>query len=150
MLALLFAALWGLLTAGATGSWIIGAPVILLAAWFARPPDQREGVTLSVRGVAAFLPFFVWESVRGGVDVARRVLAPSPCLATGFQDYRMSLSDPRAQLLFVNTVSLLPGTLATDLYGDMVRVHALDVNTDIRTDLGRLEAAVARMYSGEG
>ena len=150
MLALLFAALWGLLTAGATGSWIIGAPVILLAAWFARSPGEREGATLSVRGVAAFLPFFIWESVRGGVDVARRVLAPSPRLATGFQDYRMTLSNPRAQLLFVNTVSLLPGTLATDLHGDRVRIHALDVSTDIRTDLSRLEAAVARMYLQEG
>ena len=149
-LVLLFAALWALLTAGAIGSWIIGAPVILLAAWFARRTGAREAAAVSVRGVAEFLPFFVWESVRGGVDVACRVLAPSPRLAPGFQDYRMTLTDPRAQLLFVNTVSLLPGTLAAQLHGDTVHVHALDVNADIRTDLSRLEGSVARMYVSDG
>ena len=61
----------------------------------------------------------------------------------------MTLSDPGAQLLFVNTVSLLPGTLAADLNGETVRIHALDIHADIHADLGRLEGAVARMYAGE-
>lgn len=146
---LLLVGLWWLLTGGSADSWLIGVPTIAFAIWAAHRLGVRAVKRVSLRGVVAFLPFFIWESVRGGVDVARRVLAPAPRLAPGFQDYVMRLSHPQAQLLFVNTVSLLPGTLAAQWQGATVRIHALDVHTDFHNELTRLENAVAAFYADE-
>lgn len=143
------AGLWALLSGGQAGSWLVGLPAVVAAAWAGRvlglPGDRR----LSLRGLAAFLPFFLWESVRGGVDVARRVLRPDMALAPGFVAYRVGLAGEGARRLFANTVSLLPGTLAADLDGVDLRVHALDVGSDVAAELRRVESAVARVF-GEG
>ncbi len=146
--ALILAAIWLLLSGGAASSWVIGAPAIALASWAASRLRVMGSADISPRGFALFVPFFVWESVRGGVDVARRVLSPSPKLVPGFHQYTMTLMDPHAQLLFVNSVSLLPGTLAADLSGTRVRVHTLDMAADTTAELARLERRVADVYRG--
>jgi multicomponent Na+:H+ antiporter subunit E len=151
--ALFLGVVWLLLTDGAISSWAIGVPAILVAAWAARHLQDAGGVSApgsaSLRGAALFLPFFVRESVRGGIDVARRVFAPTPRIDPGFHDYVLRLKNPSARLLFVNSISLLPGTLAAELLDDRVRVHALDVNTDNENELKRLERRVSMIY-GEG
>ena len=82
----------------------------------------------------------------GGIDVVSRVMRPTMRIAPGFLDYRLGLSQPSARLLFINTLSLLPGTLASDLDGDMLRIHALDREADLEQELTRLERAVAAVY----
>ena len=62
----------------------------------------------------------------------------------------MTLEDPRAQRLFVNSISLLPGTLSADLHGNTVRIHALDTRADIELELSRLQDKVARVYVRQG
>ena len=96
--------------------------------------------------MARFLPFFIWESIRGGIDVALRVLAPTPRVAPGFHDYTITLESEPARLLFANTVSLLPGTLSADVKDDLVRVHSLDKAVDTAAELQRLEHRIADLY----
>jgi multicomponent Na+:H+ antiporter subunit E len=139
------AGVWWLLTDGAAESWLIGIPATLAAAWSYRRPEQREG-SLSWVGAARFLPFFLWESLRGGVDVAQRTLAPRMRISPGFAVYRCRLQKSGALVLFANCVSLLPGTLTADLEGDRLRLHLLDSGADVNRELDRLERAVARIY----
>jgi multicomponent Na+:H+ antiporter subunit E len=142
-------AFWWLLTAGGPFSWHLGIPAVLAAAWAGARLGASGDSTWSALGAAQFALVFLRESVRGGIDVAGRTLAPTPRVATGFRDYRIRLRDARARLLFVNTVSLLPGTLAADLEGDRLKVHALDINQDIAGELATLERAVGRVYREE-
>ena len=146
LLIVLLGAIWALLSGGGASSWIIGAPAVFVGAWAGRSLGAFDGNAWSVGGGIRYLPFFLVESVRGGIDVTRRVLASEPRVAPGLQDYRMSLRSPHARLLFVNSVSLLPGTLAVDLRNDMLVVHALDTSTKIDEELRRLERVVGRVY----
>ena len=57
-------------------------------------------------------------------------------------------SDVRS--LFINAVSLLPGTVAAGLEGDRIMVHALDVNARVEPALQRLEHRVARLFPAKG
>lgn len=139
----IYALLWWLLVGDAPGSWLVGLPFAFAAAWTGERLRQGPGGTFSLPGWLRFVPFFLTQSVLGGVDVARRVLGREVRVQPGFVDYRMRLRGRRARLLFVNTVSLLPGTLTAHLDGDHLRVHALDIRNDLRGDLGRLEARVA-------
>jgi multicomponent Na+:H+ antiporter subunit E len=88
----------------------------------------------------------MWESIRGGVDVARRVFGSKVRVAPGFIGYRSRLHDPRARMLFVNSVSLVPGTLVVDLQDDRLQIHALDQSGDLTHELRRLERAIGRIY----
>lgn len=140
------AGLWLLLSGADNASWLVGLPAVVAAAWAGRALGLFAGRGLSPVGLLRFLPFFLWESVRGGVDVARRVLAPRLKVVPGFFGYAVRLQHPGARLLFTNSVSLLPGTLAADLRGGHLEIHALDVGGDPAAELRRLETAVGRVY----
>ncbi len=143
------AGLWWLLTGGAPASWVIGLPAVVAAAWVGGRLGGAAGAGLSPVGLLGFLPFFCWESLRGGVQVAVQTLAPRLRIAPGFSVYRVRLRGSRARVFFANCVCLLPGTLAVDLEADRLEIHLLDGRSDPSAELQRLELAVARIYRDE-
>jgi multicomponent Na+:H+ antiporter subunit E len=143
-----YALVWLALTAAEPASWIVGAPVVLLATWTSlrlRPPG---GVRPSISGALAFVPFFLWQSVKGGLDVALRVMRPRMRVAPGIRTYRLRLVTPAARVLFLNSMSLLPGTLSADLRGNRLIVHALNVHRGetLQAEIARLECRVAALF----
>lgn len=142
----LFLALWWVLAGGDARSWIIGLPTAVLAALVFGRLGPRAGWRLSPLGLLRFAPFFLRESILGGVDVAARTLSPSVRVTPGFVVYRTRLAETGPRTFFANCVSLLPGTLAADLDGDRVQVHALARDLDVDTGLRRLERAVAGLF----
>lgn len=148
--AILFAGLWWVLSDGSVASWLIGLPALASAAWASRRLDGLSAARVSLLGLARFVPFFLWQSLRGGVDVALRTLAPRMRIRPGFSHYRTGLNTPSARTLFVNCVSLLPGTLAADLQGEWLEIHALSIESDPHAELARLERVVARVFRDIG
>ena len=142
----LLASLWWLLTGGALSSWLVGVPVVVLASWslYRLRPDSAD--PFSVLGLVRFIPIFILESLRGGIDVARRTLAPSLRIQPGFIMYPTRLERDAARVFFINCVSLLPGTLAADFNEDQLTIHLLDHRIDPGDELRRLEDAVSRIY----
>lgn len=140
------AALWWLLTQGEPGAWLVGVPAILAASWAASSLDPGGRGALSLPGLLRLLPLFAWESLRGGIDVARRTLTPKMRIRPGFTQYRTNLELSSARVFFTNCVCLLPGTLAADLHDDRIEIHMLDSTIDPQAELERLERAVARVY----
>lgn len=143
---LFLAAFWWLLTGGEPASWGIGLPVVLSATWARHRLKRGEGASYSLRGLIRFLPFFFWQSLWGGLDVARRTLSPRLPVDPGFFLYRTRLSQPQARVFFANCISLLPGTLSADLQDDRINVHLLDAATDPTAELVRLEHAVQGLF----
>ena len=81
-----FALLWWILTEGTMNSWLVGVPVIVfavLASGLLLP-----GVSWSLPGVVRFVPFFLWHSLNGGVNVARRALQPRLLISPGLFDHQ--------------------------------------------------------------
>ena len=147
----LFAVLWWVLVDGDNTSWPIGALVVLGAvavSMMATGSPRANDRGLGWRWVRwlAFFPYFVWASVLGAVDVARRAYAPRPSLTPTFHDYAVRLSTERAQVFFANVVSLLPGTLSAELQDRQLVVHALDNTKPIEADLAALEEKVAPLF----
>jgi multicomponent Na+:H+ antiporter subunit E len=147
---LLFVALWLVMAGSDPSSWIIGVPTVAFATWASLRlnPDTtaagRSGMRLL--GMLRFAPYFVIQSVRGGLDVAQRVFRPTLRIYPGFQSYRPRLKDPIARVVFLDSISLLPGTLSADMRDGLIRVHALDARGDLQPELARLEAAVAALF----
>ncbi|HKL51559.1 MAG TPA: Na+/H+ antiporter subunit E [Wenzhouxiangellaceae bacterium] len=94
-----------------------------------------------------FAGFFVFESFRGGIDVAWRSLDPRLPVMPRFFDYEIALPEGQPSTLLISTISLLPGTLSAELMrGEHVLVvHSLSPGGE--RSVSRLEARIARLFS---
>lgn len=144
--ALTAAAAWWALTGGASGwdAWVIGIPAIVAAA--AMSAAMLPPFDWSWPRALRFAAFFVRESWLGGVDVAKRALAPRMRLAPGFVEHEIDVVPDLARVAVINTSSLLPGSLVVDSRGGDVLVHVLDVEgADVARTMDMAEARIAAM-----
>ena len=142
-------ALWLILTAGDLASLIIAVPFIALAILLQPVADNRReksSLLVNISGLLQFAWFFILESLRGGVDVSRRVLSAKTRVDPVFYDYSMQLQIPHAQQLFISSISLLPGTLCADMNNNQLRIHTLDQQMDTTQGIRRLESLVGKIF----
>lgn len=152
-LAVLLSITWLILTAGDPMSWLIGLPFLAIALFLQPDFDARdEGHTFKsnsfskILGLVQFSFFFIVESVRGGLDVSRRVLAPQLNVNPIFFDYAVQLKLPSSQQFFIGCVSLLPGTLSADLINNELKIHGLDQHANNTQGVKRLEHLVGKIF----
>ena len=144
---LTLAVIWGLLTEFRLDALVFGLPAVLAGAGlvFVLPPGR--GWRISPRAALVFVLWFGVQSVRGAVDVAARAFSPRMGLRPGFRRYPLSLPEGAARVMFLNTITLLPGTLSAELEEGAVVVHMLDMRADLEADLGQLEARIAALFA---
>lgn len=143
---LITAGLWALLSDNQ--GWYIGVPVIVMATGTAALLNTRPW-TLRPRHLPVFALFFLYSSLLGGIDVARRTLQPRITLQPGWEVHPLSARDPGVRLALSAIVGLLPGTLASHIEDDALHVHLLDKGIEWQPTLRRLETLLVRL-SGTG
>jgi multicomponent Na+:H+ antiporter subunit E len=141
-----FAFLWWVLTGGHPEAFWYGVPLVTLAALVSITIHPFRSPRWRVKGFLRFLPFFLWQSLQGGFDVARRVFHPRLPISPSFQTYSLRLTDESACLLLAGTISLLPGTLSAEMEGDRVEVHVLDDRQPVLRRIQDVEDRVASLY----
>lgn len=138
--------IWAMLTDWRADAWTFGIPAVLtgVALTLLMPPNA--GWRLSPRGALGFVLWFAVQSVRGAVDVAGRAFSPRMPLHPGFRRYPLTFHAGAPRVMFVNCITLLPGTLSAETADDEVIVHMLDTRADLQADLGVLEARIAALF----
>ena len=144
----LFAGAWLVIAGTDPTSWIIGAPAVIAATWASLRLSRRAGGSPRLLAALAFAPFFLWHSLKGGLDVAWRVMRPRMRIAPGIHTYRLRLASASARVVLLDTLSLLPGTLSADLRGDLLTVHALDAadGAALDADIAGLERRIGALF----
>lgn len=94
--------------------------------------------------LARHLPRFVAQSVRGGVDVARRAFSPSMPLNPGWIEVRSDLPDG-ARAALGGELSLMPGTLAAASEDGKLIIHLLDIDAAFEQAIAREEVEIAKI-----
>lgn len=143
---ILFAGIWFAIAQGQAGAWLIGVPTVIVAVLVSIKLSGYTWPRLSISGLFHFVVMFLRESIKGGIDVTRRTLAPALNVQPGFLHYPLVLEVPFQRVLFVNCVSLLPGTLASRLDGDSVELHLLSTEQDPLPQLRKIERAIAGIF----
>jgi multicomponent Na+:H+ antiporter subunit E len=147
MIFLVWTGVWLIMTRE-VASLLVGIPAAFAAAWLSPLPSSRLRLRPS-RLPALFFAFLI-DSVRGGVDVARRALKPGLLPSPTVLKYPLALPEGLPRILMANMVSLLPGTFSWKLEDDKLVVHILDRELDVLPDLRRLEARIAAAFYQEG
>lgn len=93
---------------------------------------------LRLFALLAMAPGFVWRSLLGALDVARRALDPRLPLDPGWVEMTVELPDG-GRVALGGELSLMPGTLAAGIDGDRLLVHVLDRKQDLE-NVVRIEA----------
>ena len=144
---LVLSAIWGALTGWRADALIFGIPAAMVGAALPFLFPQTPRWRLSVRGALVFALWFAAQSVRGAVDVALRAFAPEMGLRPCFRPYPLTLPQGAPRVMFINTITLLPGTLSAEVMGDTLIVHMLDARTDLAPPLADLEARIRALFA---
>jgi multicomponent Na+:H+ antiporter subunit E len=146
LLSAVLAMAWFILSGGAPSSWFVGIPAIALCMVVIRRLPSEGPWRWTVAGILEFLPYFIWQSIRSGLQVAWFAVHPRVPLSPRLLYYDVSLANRPARVFFANSVSLLPGTLSCILAEGLLVVHALTSDPSVEDDLATLENKVARLF----
>lgn len=134
----LFGVLWFILTG--TEAPVLGAVAVPAAGWLSLrlAPATRP---IRIGALLAIGPGFVWRSLLGGLDVARRAFDPRLPLDPGWIEVPVDLPEG-GRVALGGELSLMPGTLAAGSEGGRLLVHVLDRGGDqvgaVRDEAARL------------
>ena len=137
--------LWAILTEVSGYQLWFGLAITVLATVASLTLAPPLGHRLSVIAVLRLLPFFLSQALIGGVDVGRRALRRR-ALQPVFIEYPLELTSVPSRLCFTCMISLLPGTVACDLRGDVLHIHVLDRSMRVQPVLKQLEAYTAALF----
>lgn len=141
------AAAWMLLTGGDPASAVVGLPAAACASWVSLTLRPRDALGISWRGLALFVPYFIWESLRGASAVALLAVRGPASLDPVLCRIPAALPSRDARVLALCVCSLLPGSLGAELDGDHYMVHALTGPEDaVRAAMRDVERHVAAVF----
>jgi multicomponent Na+:H+ antiporter subunit E len=143
---LLFSVLWCVLAGLDWQNWIIGLPTVLAAACCSLLFAPQRPCTVCFLGLLRFIPFFLNLSFWGGCDVMRRALSPAMPMNPGLVRYRLSLPEVPQQVLLINCISLLPGTISADFHEQCITIHTIDRDMPVWSTVYHLERRIAALF----
>jgi multicomponent Na+:H+ antiporter subunit E len=100
--------------------------------------------SLRFRALLALLPHFLWESVVGGIDVARRAFSPRMPLAPGYVKCPLDFPPGMARNTFATITSLMPGAVPAGEDEDALLYHCLDTTQPVVEQMWEEERLLAR------
>ncbi len=121
-----------------------GAFATVAATWVSLRLLPPASGCLRFGALVALLPHFLRESVRAGIDVARRAFAPSLPLSPGFVVCPLGFPPGLARNTFATITSLLPGSVPADEEDGGLVYHCLDTTQPVVEQLWQEERLLAR------
>lgn len=140
----LFSLAWWILAEGNLQAWWFGALAVIAAtlASYHLAPGRRLFAPLAI---LSFVRFFMWSSLKGGIQVARLALAPQARLKPGIVEFQLQVAPGRPRTIVAGALGLMPGTLGVKLDDAQLSVHVIDITMPVLEELRELEMHVARI-----
>ncbi|MBN8508387.1 MAG: Na+/H+ antiporter subunit E [Burkholderiales bacterium] len=144
-----FAVLWWILAEGRNDGWLLGGAATAAATWASMRLLSPGAPGIRPAGVPGFLGYFLWNSIRGGLQVAGMALRGRSALRPGFVDLAVTLPPGAPRILLVYVLGLMPGTVGVDLDDARLRLHVLDERLPVVADTRALEASIAALFGSK-
>ena len=106
-----------------------------------------SNLQVNILKVPKFIGFFLYQSIKGGIDTARRVCSVNMHLQAEFLHYPIKhLPSGLPMNLFMNVVSLLPGSVSVIREPNSVLVHVLAVTHSTINDIYQCEVIISELF----
>ena len=99
---------------------------------------------LHLGSMLALMPHFVWQSILGGIDVARRAFDPRLPMEPGFVACPLDFPEGLARNTFAVVTSLMPGTVPCGDENGVLIYHCIDIRQPVVQQLWAEEKLLAR------
>ena len=139
----LFSLAWWILAEGNLQPWWFGVFAIIAtasASYYLVPGRQL----VAPLAILSFVGFFLWSSLKGGIQVARLALGPQSKLRPGIVEYMLQVPPGTAQTIIAGSLGLMPGTLAVQIVDSKLSIHVIDIGMPVLDEARELEKHVAR------
>jgi len=120
----------------------------LLTIYIKHRMDYFATDVFALRFGGRLLRYWLWlakEVVKSSLDVARIVLSPSLPISPQIVRIKASCEHPVDQAILANSITLTPGTLALDVHGGEIIVHALTQAGADELKQGEMDRRVAAL-----
>lgn len=146
---------WWVLSEGRADYAGAGAVVVLVTVgtslWLAparagtvRQPRRPARPVARAGALVGLVAWYAVQILRGGIDVAGRLLRRRVAVAPVVVETRTRLPEGVTRPLAVAMYNLMPGSLVRDIDGDQVSLHSLDTALEPRRQWRALEERLAR------
>lgn len=144
--ALLFAMLWWLLAEGRVDGWLMGSLAVMAATWASLVLYPPAAPGLRLGALPGLLTYFLFNSVRGGWQVAGMARRGRQALRPAFLELPLNLPAGAPRILLTYALSLMPGTVGVELAGERLRLHVLHQDLPVAAEAQALERRIAALF----
>lgn len=144
---LIMLVLWWVLAEGNTDTLWFGVVTAIAATFISLYAWPRKQIRWRLVPLLQFFPWFLWRSLVGGIDVARRAFAPRLRIQPKVQQYELLLKSEPAQAFLAWTITLSPGTASVNLENNRLDVHLLDPSLLPESRFRSVEARVGALFN---
>lgn len=108
---------------------------------------DAEGVPvqLGLRPFVYYAPWLLKQIVLANVDVMWRVLDPALPICPKLFRVKASQTGDLTRVIYANSITLTPGTVAVDMHGDEILVHALSPEAAEEVRSGEMDRRVTKL-----
>ena len=127
---------------------VLGAVSTLLVVLVANRVDLVDREIHPVLLKPSALLYWLWlagQVMKANIDVARRILDPRLPIAPTVIKLRATQRTELGRVSYANSITLVPGTVAIDVEGDAVTVHALTRAAAADLEGGEMDRRVSNM-----
>mgnify|MGYP001267923253 CR=1 FL=1 len=129
----------------------LGGASCIFVAFVAVRLDIRDNegsvLGLSLR-IAMYLPWLLWAIAKANLDVTRRILSPRLPISPGIVQIEAGQKTALGQVIYANSITLTPGTVAVDVGEGHILVHALTRESADDLATGDMDRRVTALESG--
>jgi multicomponent Na+:H+ antiporter subunit E len=151
---MLLICVWLLLTDSNSSAFGFGFIFVLLAtiaSYLLRETNKQQikqaDTSIKIAKLPKFITYFLWQSFKGGIGVAKVALSSHVSVRPGFHIYHYQFLQPnQAQEAFINVVSLLPGSLSAQQTSTTLNIHYLNIENYSLATLHDLEYQIAQLF----
>jgi multicomponent Na+:H+ antiporter subunit E len=148
-LSLLLAAFWLANSGHYSGLLLgLGALSIVLVVYISHRMDALDEQAQSLHWTLRMPGYWLWlcgQIVRSNLDVVRRIWIGKTAISPVMLTVRAGQKTDIGRVIYANSITLTPGTVAVDLVGDAVVVHALTREAAADLESGEMGRRVERL-----
>lgn len=126
----------------------LGISSVVLVVWITHRMDvldhEKHPIHLNYR-LLLYLPWLVKEIVIANLQVARTIISRNMPLTLSVLKVRSTQKTELGQVIYGNSITLTPGTVAIGINKDIITVHSLTLGTAFDLKSGNMDSRITNI-----